>query len=162
LLDSYEQELEVFEKENEYFGRIVDAIDACEQLPEDEQAECYDEEAERILADGYAAFVRSLREDAGFTRNRITRFEQGYDRAERYYRITEELGGHHFEIEVEMPGVVIAHNGDHENHEGEASVVKWSFDGKAFRDRPHELQAISRMEEDAESESQDAVDDNDQ
>lgn len=151
--------LDIYEEDNDYFNTV---IELCEQAPEDGRGECFNQEAERILAEGYAAFVQSLRGDAGFTRNRITRFEQAYDRAVRYYRITEELGGHHFEIKVEMPGVVIAHNGDHEDHEGETSVVKWSFDGKAFRDRPHELQAISRLEEGAESESQDAVDDNGQ
>jgi hypothetical protein len=127
---------------------IDETIARCEQAPEDERQECFNREAERILAEGHAAFVQSLLTDAGLSALDIARFEDAFERAQKYYEITSELGGHFFEIEVSMPGELIAHNGEVDESD-DGDTVEWSFQGDAFRDRPHELIAISRVVHDA-------------
>ena len=149
--------LDVYEEDNDYFRAVVEL---CEQAPEDERGECFNHETERILAEGYAAFTQSLREDADFRAYQLAAFEWAYGRAERYFEITDELGAHNFEIEVEMPGTVIAHNGDDSDDATGADVVEWTFDGRAFRDRPYELMAISRVDREPKIEGEDTVDDN--
>jgi hypothetical protein len=148
--------LDVYEEDNDYFRAVVEL---CEQAPEDEREECFSHETERILAEGYAAFTKSLREDAGFRAHQRAAFEWAYGRAERYFEITDELGAHNFGIEVEMPGKVIAHNGDDLDDVSGTDVVEWTFDGRAFRDRPYELMAISRVDREPKIEGEDTVDD---
>lgn len=137
--------LSVYEEETDHIERI---IERCERVPEAQRGECFDEQAERVLGEGYAAFVQSLRDGAGFDDAQIARFEEAYRRAERYYEITDALGGHAFEIDVRMPGTIVAHNAlDHEVEEDDGmSTVRFQFDGKAFRDRAHELIVVSRLE----------------
>lgn len=137
--------LEVYEEERDDFEEL---IERCVSLPEDKRGLCYDEQAERILAGGYAAFVQSLSDDAGLDAGRIARFERAYERARRRYEITDALGGHVFEIDVRMPGTIIAHNTvDNEVEEEDGmSTVRFQFEGNAFRDRTHELIVVSRLE----------------
>lgn len=138
LLDVY--------KQNEYFERI---LERCERRPEDEQGGCFDEEAEQILGEGYTAFLQSLEGNAGLDRTALTSFEQAYERAQRRYEITDDLGGHGFQVDVRIPGTIIAHNAlddDVEEEDGMSNVL-FRFDGKAFRDRSHELIVVSRLDD---------------
>jgi hypothetical protein len=112
-----------------------------ENLSQDDRDQLFEREAERVLDEAHRAFVRSLRDNAGYNEERIAKFEAAYKRAEKHYEITNQLGGHAFEIDVEMPGTIVAHNGDEE----EGGTVKWEFDGSAFRDRPCELLVTSRL-----------------
>ena len=153
LIGFYEEELEVYEQEGVYSGPIVDTIEFCERLPEDEKDKCFDEEARCILAAGYDALVRSLRHDTGLAKWQMATFEEAYTRAERHYKITEQLGGHVFGIDVVMPGTIIAHNaidGDVEVDPAEegsnTSGVTFTFEGNWFRDRPYEIVVVSRLE----------------
>ena len=92
------------------------------------------------------------------TGRQITAFAAAYARAERYYQITDQLGGHQFEIQVKMPGTIIAHNlleiGDDEievYEDENASGVIFNFDGKLFRDQPYELIVVSRLDDGADT-----------
>lgn len=69
-------------------------------------------------------------------------FGDAWSRVELGYKITDELGGHAFEIHVKLPGEVIAHNGD----KIEDGAVVWEFDGDAVRDRANELLVVSRVQ----------------
>jgi hypothetical protein len=69
----------------------------------------------------------------------IKQVQERYDTMDGY-------GGQAFEIEVEMPGVIIGHNGDKEDD----GCVTFEFDGKVFRDRPHTLLVTSFVANDAE------------
>lgn len=132
--------------ENDDLERI---FELCEDLPDEERGSCFDEQAERLLAKGYAAFVESLQRDTDLSDAQVARFQQAYERAKRYYEITDALGGHSFEIAVRMPGVIVAHNafGDEvEEEENGMSNVAFQFDGKAFRDRALEMIVVSRVE----------------
>lgn len=135
--------LDVYENEYNHFDRL---IELCEDLSEDDRNECFEREGNRILGEGYTALVDSLQKEAGFSADRIAQFERAYKRAERYYKITGETGGHHFEIHVAMPGKIVAHNGDEVDTDDDdnVSTVTWQFVGNAFRDRPHELLVVSR------------------
>jgi hypothetical protein len=148
LMSVYVKEMEVFEKGGVYSGPIVEIIEFCEQLPEPKQGECYDQEAERMLAAAYEAYIQSLRRDAGLSDAQVARFQQAYERAERYYEISDSLGGHSFEIAVRMPGMIVAHNALDDNVEqlDGMSSIRFQFDGKWFRDRAFEMIVVSRVE----------------
>ena len=113
-----------------------------ENLSNEERDQTFERESKRILEEAHQAFVGSLKRDAGYDREQIAKFEAAYERAKKYYDITNQLGGHAFEIHVTMPGTLVAHNGDKADDDG---TVKWEFDGKAFRDRPYELLVTSRL-----------------
>ena len=114
-----------------------------ENLSNEERDQTFERESKRILEEAHQAFVGSLKRDAGYDRERIAKFEAAYERAKKYYDITNQLGGggHVFEIEVTMPGTIVAHNADKEDE----GTVEWEFDGTAFRDRPYELMVTSRL-----------------
>ncbi|MGD2109317.1 MAG: hypothetical protein PVI86_07980 [Phycisphaerae bacterium] len=132
-------------------GDLQRVMDLCGSMPDEEtRGACFDREADRILGEGYAAYIASLKTGAGFKKRDIAAFEHAYQRAQRYHRITEKLGGHSFQISVTMPGEVIADNtlnGDVDfDEEAQTSTVKFEFDGEWFRDRPCELIAVSRLD----------------
>ncbi len=159
LIDFYTQ---LEEEGNDRFERI---IERCGALPEDQQGGCFDEEAERILGEAYNIYIQSLRGEAGLTGGQIAVFERAYQRAQRYHKITEQLGGHSFDVRVEMPGTIIAHNAlddDVDVDEDEkTSTVEFEFDGKWFRDNPHELIAVSHLDHKTALEMRNRVDDSD-
>lgn len=161
LINYYAQLL--FEQEGD--GSFEGIIERCGALPEDQQGECFDEEAERILGEAYDIYIQSLREEAGLTPSEIAAFELAYERAEHYRKITEQLGGHNFEIRVKMPGTIIAHNAlddDVDVDEDEnTSTVEFEFDGKSFRDNSHELIAVSRLNHKTAREMRNRPDDTD-
>jgi len=136
---------DVYQEDYVYF---LTAFDLCDDLGEKDQDKCFDREAGRILSEGYTAFVASLRTSAGFTALDVADFENAYERTQRAYRYTEVLGGHHFEIEVELPGTIIAHNGNdvREAEDGGNERIVWQFEGKAIFDRSLELLAVSRVD----------------
>ncbi len=137
-------ELQLFEGEDDYLDSL---IKRCDAMTEPQRDLCYDDEATRLLDAALTAFEASLQKDARFNFARLTRFESAYDRAQRKYEISNELGGHHFEIEIEMPGTIIAHNAENMDVDKDDAVssAKWQFEGKVLRDRPHELIAVSRL-----------------
>jgi hypothetical protein len=153
--------LQVYERELER-GRIEGIITSCEALSEGARGKCYDVEVERILGEAYAAYMQSLRQDAGLEPQQLAAFERAYQRARRYHEISEQLGGHNFGITVTMPGTIIAHNfleDDVEVNEQEGtSTVEFTFDGKWFRDCPHELIVVSRLGDKPRAEERSQVD----
>jgi hypothetical protein len=137
--------LDVYEEDNEYFGSV---LDRCEPLSQDEQSDCFVRESERILQDGHAAYVDSLRNQSKLTDEQFDRISRAFDWEKRYYEITDQLGGHGFEIDVYMPGEIVAHNADKaELDDRGEGYVRFQFDGKALRDRTHELIVVSRVDE---------------
>ena len=113
-----------------------------ENTPQEDQDDQFERESQRISGEAHQAFVGSLERDAGYDADHLAKFDRAYERAKKFYDITNDLGGHSFGIEVAMPGTIVAHNGDKADEDG---TVKWEFDGKAFRDRPYELMVTSRL-----------------
>lgn len=139
LLDAYE------EVDYDRFLELEDRVRDEEQKAEGTQAaeKQMNREAEQIIQRAEDAFLAALQTDLSPVE--YAAFERAHERARRYYEITDETGGHFFEIHVKMPGRIVAHNADKINENGEAV---WEFDGRAFRDRPYELLITSRLQAD--------------
>lgn len=129
--------------------RSADDIDAIigRCVGQEDESECYDQVAARITGEAYDAYLGSLRNIAGFDANLLGEFERHYQRARHHQDITNEVAGQYFEIEVTLPGEIVGHNGAEVDKDSEtnSAVVTWRFDGRAFRDRTHELLAVSRV-----------------
>lgn len=112
-------------------------------LSEEERDQEFERESQHLVDEAHQAIARSLKQDAGYDAERIAKFESAYKRAKKYWDVTNQLGGHGFEITVQMPGTIVAHNGDKVDDDG--GTVEWEFGGDAFRDRPYELMVTSRL-----------------
>lgn len=73
-----------------------------------------------------------------------------YDDEVRRYEITEDLADEQFEVRLQLPGEIVAHNGDHVDDDG---VIVWQFKGDGLHDRDHLLIATSRWTPDLERRS---------
>jgi len=133
-------------------------VDRCATMEEQQQAICFDEQANLVVQNGYQAILQSLTLQAGFDAPQLQAFDAAYERAKKYHTVTERLGGHHFEICVELPGSIVAHNADRtvahnavqtDEQNGEAC---WEIDGDSIRDREVTLQLVTRLERGSKSE----------
>lgn len=120
-------------------------IEECSGGADDERDSCFDTEATRLFGEARAAYADSLREGGHLTRTELSAFSNSYDRAQKRYEITDSLAGHHFETTIVMPGTIIAHNASELQRRPNQTGAQWQFDGRAFRDRTHELWAVSRV-----------------
>jgi hypothetical protein len=68
-------------------------------------------------------------------------FRQRFDFHRKAWKVTEDLNDERFTIRVEMPGQIVAHNGD--NRAG--NIVTWTFAGEFLHDRTIELLVTSRV-----------------
>ncbi len=114
-----------------------------EGMPQERRDAALEQESQRIFGEAQQAFIRSLQRDAGFDAERMKRFEAALAREKKYFEITNQLGAQAFNITVQMPGTIVAHNA--EKSDQEDGSVQWEFDGTAFRDRPFELLVTSRL-----------------
>ena len=92
-------------------------------------------------------------------RHGLTAFDSATDRAWKRHDLTGQLAGHMFEITVRMPGELVAHNSYRVDDTGAFVEAVWEFDGRAFRDRSHELILITRESLDDVTEDTGASDD---
>lgn len=125
------------------YDAIVKALEASAASPEPSaEDETAKQGAERVLDEARAVVTTSLQTQAGYDASQLEQFWTAYDWAEREYKITEQTGGHAFAIRLALPGELVAHNGEQVDDDGR---VVWEFNGEAFRDRPCELMATSRV-----------------
>ena len=125
------------------WGAFVDRV---ANLGAEERDKTFEEESKRIVQDSLDAFRHALRPAADYGDVQMERFEAAYARAKKQYTITNELGGHGFQVRVLMPGEVVAHNADKIDDDGAA---EWEFDGGVFRDRCYELMITSKLPKDS-------------
>lgn len=111
------------------------------RVAEDKKNERFEKEHQKIEADAHEAFVNSLKKYGGFNKAKIEAFEKEWTRARKLYDITGATGGHGFEIHVQMPGEIVAHNATSVDD----GWCKWEFTGEAFRDRSPELLVTSKL-----------------
>ena len=71
----------------------------------------------------------------------VQAFFDGYALEKMRHEVTQDLQDEKFEIRVQMPGRIVAHDGDRV----EGSTVIWEFDAKVFNDRPHTVRVTSRV-----------------
>lgn len=75
------------------------------------------------------------------TRDQMEKFFAAHDTEEARRAVTEDIGDERWEVRVELPGEIVAHNAT--SIDGRAAV--WQFPGKALYDREHVLMATSRL-----------------
>lgn len=103
----------------------------------DAQVNHYGEELIEAARDVLRAQLEELR----VPRQQIKAFFEVYDEEQARLAATADLCDEGFTVRVELPGELIAHNGD--NVDGQ--TVEWVFGGKALLDREHRLMATSRI-----------------
>lgn len=80
-------------------------------------------------------------ERAGARRREIELFFDVYDREEQRRKITDDLRDENWEVVVQMPGEIVAHNGA----SADGNSVKWEFDSNWIMDRDLRLMVTSRV-----------------
>ena len=73
--------------------------------------------------------------------DQIELFFAAYDEEEARWAVTEDIDDEHWEVRVELPGEVVAHNGT----SIDGRFVVWEFPGKVMFDRDHVLMVTSRV-----------------
>jgi hypothetical protein len=73
--------------------------------------------------------------------HQIELFFDAHDEEQARRAVTEDLNDETWEIRVEMPGEIVAHNGTDRDETG----VIWGFPGKVMHDRDHVLMVTSRV-----------------
>jgi hypothetical protein len=73
--------------------------------------------------------------------HQIELFFDAHDEEQARRAVTEDLNDETWEIRVEMPGEIVAHNGTDRDKTG----VIWAFPGKVMYDRDHVLMVTSRV-----------------
>ena len=99
-----------------------------------------DELGEEMLAGTRDALLGKLRE-LRVPRDQIELFLAAHDEEEARRAVTEDIADEHWSVRVEMPGEIVAHNGDDADEQG----VEWKFPGKVMHDRDHVLMVTSRV-----------------
>jgi hypothetical protein len=121
----------------------VDRLLQVFESTDDAQREAeFDRESQRLMRQAHESLMASLPAVSDDDRNKIAQFGREYHRVQKAHKITEQTGAHFFEIHVQMPGRIVAHNADKIAEDGTAV---WEFSGEAFRDRAHEIMMISRV-----------------
>jgi len=124
------------------FDRLVEVL---EQSPPEDRDARLEKESESILNRAFGAMKQGLRTEGGLNDAQMAEFNKAYERAKLSHAITEQVGGHLFQVEVEMPGRIVAHNADKVDSDNGTAV--WEFSGEAFRDRPWEIMITSRVQD---------------
>ncbi|MEK6797488.1 MAG: hypothetical protein AABZ12_00835 [Planctomycetota bacterium] len=109
---------------------------------EEERYRVFEEESKALSDAGFHAFVTELAATARYGKSDVERFSREYERARKRWAITDAVANHAFRIRVYLPGEVVAQNADKIDDDGAAI---WEFDGKALRDRAHELMITARL-----------------
>lgn len=81
----------------------------------------------------------------GLEGSKAAMFLAACDRQRRIFEVTEDLNDDGFEIEVEMPGIVIASNASQLNGGASGNTVTFKFKGEQLHDNAIELLATSKI-----------------
>ncbi|MHC5108433.1 MAG: hypothetical protein ACYTHJ_00975 [Planctomycetota bacterium] len=129
---------------------IRNILNDCQPMPEDQRDECVSERAESFLEGTIDAFISQLTVSVPLGIKQATGFRKAYDRAALRHKITNDTGGHKFDIVATLPGEVVGHNAEEitVSADGGTTGFHWTFGGAAYRDRPHVLVAITRVPHD--------------
>ncbi|MGB0714652.1 MAG: hypothetical protein ACPGXK_02170 [Phycisphaerae bacterium] len=131
---------------------IKQQIEPCLMLMDEPREQCLQRRGEQVVEAARRAYFATLADTLSLAEHQAVR--QAYETEREYHQITSDTGGHSFEISVTLPGRIVEHNGldkEVEDHTAEedkggkatAQTVSWQFMGQAFRDRSHEIVAVS-------------------
>lgn len=143
LLQARQAALRVYQSED-LSGQMIDILksdrdDAFENL-------------ENTLRESQDKALSTSLTAAGVHAGSVSEFMDLYALTREAYEITEDLEDETWEVVVEMPGRIVAHNSFETSGDGEEeresaepgfSIVKWTFSGDALRDRDVVLMATS-------------------
>lgn len=126
----------------EYFHSIDVSllVDLLAQPDTPERNAAIDEFGEGMVAGTRDVLLGKLRE-LRVPRDEIELFLAAHDEEGARRAVTEDLPDEHWRVRVEMPGEIVAHNGDDADEHG----VVWEFPGKVMHDRDHVLMVTSRV-----------------
>lgn len=113
-----------------------------EPKADDAAEKTIDSESRRLQAELIERLRTDLRDLAGLDGSQVNAFMREFNRRKMHFDITEDLGDEMFEINVDMPGTIIANNADEVN----ARTAVWKFDGNRMHDVDFELMVTSRVE----------------
>lgn len=97
-------------------------------------------ESQRIISESREALEDEMQK-LNIPRRERDEFFAAYDVEEHRRQVTEDISDERFQIEVEMPGEIIAHNGA----SVKGSTVTWEFGGEALLDRDERILVTSRV-----------------
>ncbi len=91
--------------------------------------------------DGIPAVLSGQLKKLRVSRVEMDAFFAAMEEEEARRAVTEDLNDEKWEVRVEMPGEIVAHNG----HARDGRAVEWLFDGKALMDRDQPVMVTSRV-----------------
>ncbi|MEM7203410.1 MAG: hypothetical protein AAF628_24315 [Planctomycetota bacterium] len=122
-----------------YFDRVVDDHRLASSLTE--RLDELDRLCAKIQTDVEDLVARYCRDQLGFDQGALAALQRHLQRSQHDFAVSQDLEDEHFVVRLELPGDLVAHNGDRvvDGH------VVWEFDGRDLRDRSHRLLAISAV-----------------
>lgn len=124
----------------EFAAVNIDELAARMKGEDDENAQWILNRAEALKQDVRQSCLASLK-NAGAPEKLMLAVSAALDWEERQQEVAEDLADESWKIHVNLPGVLIGHNGT----ATAGSEVTWEFDSKAFQARDHILMASSRV-----------------
>ena len=110
--------------------------------PESDERDAAINELGNEIVDTCCDDLRAQLESWHVSNSQIEEFFAAYNEAEARRAVTEDLADEVWTVRVEMPGEIIAHNGE----QTDDGVVEWGFDAEALHDRDQVLMVTSRVQ----------------
>jgi hypothetical protein len=98
-------------------------------------------EAQKFQSAAVAHLKETLQSLAEYDATTLSAFMARYERNKKRYEVSQDLADDKFEITIDMPGQLIAHNAD----SASGSTVMWTIEGPQLHDCEKELLVSSRM-----------------
>lgn len=122
--------------------RLLDML-AAPGSPERDRA--INEFGEDLVGGGRDALYKELQK-LGASKGQIEKFFEAHDAEDARRAVTEDVADERWEVRVELPGEIVAHNATNtETTQDRSAAVIWVFTGKALYDREHVLMVTSRV-----------------
>jgi len=118
-----------------------------DEMTEDEAGKRLEAIGESLPKQALAAFFEEFRKRSD-SESLVENLKAAYERESLRFRITEAMRTHAFEIKLELPGEIVAHDVNAKVEEGR---ILWNFNGEYFCDRTVELMATSKLPHEAAS-----------
>jgi hypothetical protein len=110
-------------------------------MPQSEERDAEIDRLSKEFLDGIPAVLTEQLKKLRVPRAAMDTFFAALETEEARRAVTEDLNDEKWEVRVEMPGEIVAHNG----HSLDGPAVEWIFDGKALMDRDQSVMVTSRL-----------------
>ncbi len=124
------------------YGTLANLLQPKKQQEDDEKNQlAVQAEARKFQLAAEERFKNDLKTFAGLDASKVDAVMSQYDLRKKEYEVTEDLNDDNFDMEVQMPGEIIASNAD----SVDGNTARWGFKGEEFHDREIELMVTSRV-----------------